>query len=161
MNKKRWLSAALLAASLIPSTVMAQDGSSQNPAVGTFVVVCTSGVGGITSAAITMITLKEHNLRQESDLLESLTLMEDYLQHNEHDLRDAVALGAGPALNDVMVLFGRTAPLTAAERHGLRRQRQALVLALATPSTPERPVARARALYTILQPMLTATEGAR
>ncbi len=144
---------ALVCLSMLTVEASAQEEEKGSPGVGLAVV----GGLSITSTSFvgtTQANLRESKLRKKKDELESLVLIDHYINHYEEDARFAFTMGGGQGLDDLAILMGRQEALSAKERGEVRAQNKRLAQALALAEDPNgRSLNRARAVHAILDPI--------
>lgn len=149
----RALLLSLITLTLFSTNAFAQD-SSEEQSLGVSVAVV--GLLSITSTSFvgtTQANLREKKLRKKKDELESLVLIDHYLNHYEDETRFAFAIGGGRGLDDIAILMG-CEDLDRAKRGEVRAQNKLLAAALALDEDPDgTSLNRARAIYNILDPI--------
>lgn len=165
-TRDRVLGAALALALVVvlasPGTALAQQSEPESSGGVGITVVSLLGVTGISFVGSTQANLREKKLRRKKDELESLVLIDHYLNHNEDEVRFAVALGAGEGLDDLALIMGCFDGLTLEQRKAVRAQRGPIEVALSLDEDPEGgSLRRARALYDILSRIVFPSNEAR
>ncbi len=92
--------------------------------------VTTTTTGAFIIYGSMLITDEQNELQQDVDIKKQFVLIDTYLDQNALGVRDAFAMGAGGALDDVANLMGHGGSLGAAQRRSLRARRRALLDAL-------------------------------
>ncbi|MEC9441034.1 MAG: hypothetical protein VYE40_08045 [Myxococcota bacterium] len=144
--------AALVCLLMLTVEASAQE-EEKSPGVGIAVVAGLS-ITSTSFVGTTQANLRESKLRKKKDELESLVLIDHYINHYEEDARFAFAMGGGQGLDDLAILMGRQEALSAVERGEVRAQNKRLAQALAlTEDHTGRSLNRARAVHAILDPI--------
>ena len=108
-----------------------------------------------TSSGNTLIKRREGELDEENKRLQDLlSWMELYLPENEPALIQAIGLGQGSALQDVLIAMGCAPSLSPPQQRALRAKRRALVEALEA----HEPARRARHVYRIFVEITLITQ---
>lgn len=162
-TRARLAGAALLLFFLCPSVAAAQDDeglSGSDIAIGVSINLCVTGPLVTTTGSNFAVKKRERQLRDEIQLFKQLTHMDKFLRENEPAIRQALALGAGDALEDLLYIISAE-PVSHAQRMELRRRRHELTRVLDAPEDPAAPMARTSALRAMLAEVILTTDTRR
>lgn len=155
--------AALLLLCLSPGVAAAQDDeglTGRDIALGVSINLCVTGPLVTTTGSNLAVKKRERQLRDEIELFQQLTHMDKFLRENEPAIRQALAIGAGDALEDLLYIMSAE-PVSHAQRQELRRRRHELTRALDAPEDPAAPLARSVLVRALLAEVILTTDTRR
>ena len=123
--------ATLLCASVGPAAAQtAAEQEAQDNLIRLVAAITSTTTGAFFIYGAMLLNEKEQKLQQDVDIKKQFVLIDTYLDQNGHGVRDAFAMGGGPALDDVANLMGHAGELGADHRRALRAHRRELLDAL-------------------------------
>lgn len=143
---------ALLTLALSPGLALAQDAEDEDTGLGfgnIYYIITGISVGGVTTAGVLVVLLSQGGVATTSSSSggddgapmpsqRAAMFLDEYIKEHPQALRDAAALGAGPALDDLMQGIGMPKAQRASFSQRLRGERAKLEQLISSPASLER-----------------------